>query len=66
MGIHEGCRLPTPSQAHCSVCHRTFSGVWGFDQHRKDGKCLDPVTVGFAERDGVWRYRLGKRPEHWR
>lgn len=49
------CRQPSPFMAHCSVCHRTFGGVTGFDAHRKDGACLDPSALGYVERDGVWR-----------
>ncbi|MFI2663379.1 FDXHR family putative zinc-binding protein [Micromonospora carbonacea] len=49
------CTQPTPAQAHCSVCHHTFGGVTGFDSHRRDGTCLDPATLGFVQRDGVWR-----------
>lgn len=35
--------------AHCAAtgCHRTFSGVSGFDQHRP-GQCLDPASLGMA------------------
>lgn len=36
--------------AHCAACHRTFGGVSGFDDHRKDGQCIDPGTL--------------KRPQH--
>lgn len=50
-----GCRRPTPAQAHCSVCHRTFGGHWGFDKHRTEGRCLDPSHIGMVERDRVWR-----------
>jgi hypothetical protein len=36
-------------RAHCAGCHRTFSGVTTFDQHRSQagehGTCLDPETV---------------------
>ncbi|MFY1686426.1 hypothetical protein [Plantactinospora sp. WMMB782] len=49
------CRPPTPAQAHCATCHRTFGGVTGFDAHRKDAACLDPAGFGYVERDGVWR-----------
>lgn len=31
--------------AHCSVCHRTFTGVNTFDKHRVRGKCVDPEAV---------------------
>ena len=36
------CPTLTPSDAHCSVCHRTFGRVGGFDRHRSDGWCIDP------------------------
>lgn len=52
------CKVPSPSQAHCSArdCHRTFSGVGTFDRHRRDGACVDPASIGFVERDRVWRH----------
>lgn len=36
--------------AHCSNCHKTFSGLTAFDKHRagshtKGRYCLDPETV---------------------
>lgn len=31
--------------AHCSVCHRTFTGPWAFDKHRAYGKCRHPEDV---------------------
>ncbi len=66
MGKHDGCKMPTPSQAHCSVCHRTFSGVWGFDKHRRNGVCLDPAELGMVEAGQVWRSPpRASRPEHW-
>jgi len=58
------CPKPTPFQAHCKVCHRSFGGVTGFDKHRfKIGWrtrgpmaiCLDPGSFGYVERDGIWR-----------
>lgn len=50
------CFRPTPSQAHCTVCHRTFGGVTGFDAHRRDGWCIDPTTLGMVQSDvGIWR-----------
>lgn len=55
------CRRPSPAQAHCkSGCHRTFGGVGGFDRHRRDGQCLDPATLGYVERDGIWRAPLSE------
>lgn len=49
------CTAPTSMQAHCATCHRTFGGVTGFDAHRRAGACLDPSTLGYANRAGVWR-----------
>lgn len=34
---------------HCCVCHRTFTAITGFDRHRRNGKCLDPATVGLVD-----------------
>lgn len=51
-----GCVKPTTAQAHCSVCHETFSRVSNFDRHRKDGWCQDPTTVGLVLHEArVWR-----------
>jgi hypothetical protein len=52
--------------AHCSGCHRTFSGIGLFDLHRSQygerGSCIDPDNVrnqaGYRvmfHRDGMWR-----------
>lgn len=50
------CLRPSPTQAHCTVCHLTFGSVTGFDRHRRHGVCLDPLALGFAPDDrGVWR-----------
>jgi hypothetical protein len=60
--------------AHCSAegCHRTFSGITAFDQHRAGSHargryCLDPETATFTRRDGTeWKLaRLGRRYECW-
>jgi len=40
--------------AHCTVCHITFAGPSNFDDHRRDGRCLPPATVGMQ-----WTQRLG-------
>lgn len=45
--------------AHCSECCQegnpaTFSGVTGFDQHRKVGTCLDPESLGFVLYSDMW------------
>lgn len=48
------CRTPTGNMAHCTVCHGTFSGVTYFDEHRRDGWCLNPVAIGLVLDDGLW------------
>jgi len=37
-------------RSHASCCHRTFSSLSAFDQHRKGGRCNDPTTVGLVAR----------------
>lgn len=52
----ESCKLPTPAQAHCPTCHRTFGGASGFDDHRRHGFCLNPAGLGMVlQDDQVWR-----------
>ena len=68
----KSCVRPTPSQAHCSVCHETFAGPTLFDAHRRGTVearyCLDPAEMtdrGIPlRRDayGVWRSGAA-RPE---
>ncbi len=41
-------------QAHCSVCHITFSGVSNFDRHRSRGICVAPQRLNLTERNGIW------------
>jgi hypothetical protein len=49
------CRPPSPANAHCSVCHRTFGSVSGFDKHRvpiggpRPGSGRVPVTGPVSE-----------------
>jgi hypothetical protein len=50
------CVQPSPSQAHCAVCHLTWSGVSGFDRHRRNGRCLAPPEIGYAD-DGRGVFR---------
>lgn len=37
------------TRAHCSVCHCTFGGYTLFDDHRRDGTCLSPDTIGMVK-----------------
>jgi hypothetical protein len=47
-------------RAHCTSCHRTFDTVDLFDQHRPDGQCANPVTLGLVKhpKSGVWEPRV--------
>ncbi len=50
------CVQPSPSNAHCSTCHRTFGTASSFDRHRRGGECLDPAALRMhADGRGVWR-----------
>lgn len=50
------CIQPRPTNAHCSVCHRTFGTVTSFDRHRRGGECLDPAGLRMhPDPRGVWR-----------
>ncbi|WP_425457709.1 hypothetical protein [Catellatospora sichuanensis] len=49
-----GCRTPRGQEAHCTVCHNSFSGVTYFDDHRQEGYCLSPVTRGLIRQDDLW------------
>lgn len=56
MSCTRACHRPSPTQAHCTSCHRTFGGAAGFDKHRRDGRCLDPAGLGMTpDWRGVWR-----------
>jgi hypothetical protein len=56
-----------PGAAHCSGCHRSFSGVGLFDAHRSQygerGACLDPATLtvkhGHRAGEPLMYYRAG-------
>ena len=43
-------------RCRCAACGRYFRGVGGFDTHQRLAEggrlvCLDPATLGMAERD---------------
>jgi hypothetical protein len=57
MSCRPTCIQPSPSNAHCGACHRTFGSVSAFDRHRRGEQCLSPLTIGLhADRGGIWRY----------
>lgn len=64
MSCNPDCRKANGRQAHCASCHKTFSGITAFDDHRVAGKC--EAIDGFTEVDGIWRdNRRGPRPSYW-
>lgn len=38
-------------RSHASCCHRTFSSLSAFDQHRKGLRCNPPESVGLVARE---------------
>jgi hypothetical protein len=36
------------SVCHCSICHRTFTGLSAFDKHRLRGQCCNPADRGLV------------------
>lgn len=73
------CRFTGGITAHCSSCHRTFTGVEAFDRHHSwatgHPACQDPA--GLTRRDGkplmqtdrrgYWQLVPSARPRpvHW-
>lgn len=49
--------------AHCTTCHNTFSGVTGFDKHRKDGECINPPEVGLVDAGRTYSCWKQKGPQ---
>lgn len=74
------CRFTGGITAHCSACHRTFTGVSPFGRHQRlaEGRtvCLDPATLTRrdgaplmqTDRRGYWQLvpSARRRPVHWR
>lgn len=54
------CHNPTPSQAHCGVCHVTFGGPSLFVRHRRGGACVDPTELGMTKIGEVWRIPMSE------
>jgi hypothetical protein len=34
---------------HATCCHRTFTGIYAFDQHRLGGECHNPADRGLVQ-----------------
>lgn len=51
------------NSAHCSACHTTFTGIGGFDMHRRDYQCLQHATIGLIPADREWEG--WQRPGTW-
>lgn len=64
MACTSECRAARGRQSHCGSCHKTFSGLTVFDDHRKDGACVD---IGLTEKNGIWgNWGTRQRQDHWR
>ena len=49
------------NRCHCTGCHRTFHSVGGFDKHRKNFKCLDPIDLGMEmDEKGIWSTKMSE------
>ncbi|WP_442939219.1 FDXHR family putative zinc-binding protein [Nonomuraea sp. SYSU D8015] len=59
------------TRAHCSGCHRTFTGITAFDVHHKGGECWPPRQVGLealhtSGNQILWgKPREGELPAAW-
>jgi len=51
--VHGACQQwwTGAERSHASCCHRTFSSLSAFDQHRKGGRCNDPADMGLVARE---------------
>ena len=48
--------LKGKSACGCSVCGKVFKSENPFALHRKNGRCLDPATLGMSQnQNGFWR-----------
>lgn len=63
-----GCRVRWwgRSTAHCPSCHQTFTGVSGFDQHRRDGACRPPAEAGLEPKQRHGYHAWGRPDSGWR
>lgn len=51
----DDCRRPIGMRWHCAVCHQTFAVGADLDRHRRDGRCLDPASMGLhTDERGAW------------
>lgn len=62
MACTSQCRKPRGRQAHCGVCHLTFSGVRPFDDHRFRGQCRMGTLT---QKNGVWGHWGTRTNRHW-
>jgi len=48
-------------ECHCPICHRQFSTVRWFDDHRKGmgpRDCIDPATIPTSAKDNTPKYKV--------
>lgn len=54
-----GARWSGYTTAHCTKCHRTFTGLDAFDAHKPLDGCKDPESIGMVLAEGraydAWR-----------
>ncbi len=43
---HTNHPVSTDRVCRCAACDETFSGITTFDQHRVEGRCVNPAEVG--------------------
>lgn len=58
-------------ECHCTVCHKHFSTVDGFDAHRPYGKCIAPTEArvkgdALREKKTIWGVIFVREGEHWK
>lgn len=66
-----GARWGGHNVSHCTSCHRTFSAVSTFDEHRNRKGCADPESLGMVLLVGrvydCWGHRApDELPLAWR
>lgn len=60
------CKWNGLNACHCTGCHKTFKSLSGFDKHRRDFKCLDPLEIGMEmDSRGIWRTPIGPGGLTW-
>ncbi|MGI0034354.1 MAG: hypothetical protein ACRD98_00605 [Nitrososphaera sp.] len=52
-------------ESQCGACGEIFGGTRGFDEHRKNLKCVDPASAGLRkDKWGIWVHQTGDYFRH--